>query len=329
MHFMSCPPWCDAVSDKSIRSPDVIAIGETLVDLISNEEFDVLDESRGFHTFPGGQATNVALNLSLLGGTASIVAGVGDDAFGRYIRHCLETVGVDTSHLATIAGVPTTLVVVSRSSGTPDFTVYRGADARMRPEDMPFDLLAQTSLVHTSAFALSREPSYSAVLQFVERAHQSGCLISLDPNYHPRLWELDEGPVEVLARICPYVFVSKPSLDDCTRLFGPGLPPEAYARRFLDLGVKNVVITMGQSGALLADAGGITYHSARQVEVVDVTGAGDSFWAGMLMALVDGNSMLDAVRMGLAVAAIKIQHVGPLSQKIDRSVLYNRLGLGN
>ncbi len=305
----------------------VLSIGEALIDLISDREQGTLGEASSFHMYPGGQATNVALNVVRLGASAVLVARVGDDALGSYLRRYLEMAGVEVTYLHTTAKTPTTLVVVTRNSTTPDFAVYRGADAQMIPGDMPLSLLSRASLVHTSAFALSREPSCSTVLEFVKEAHKAGCLISFDPNYHPRLWEVPANPASIFARMCPYVSLMKPSLDDCTRLFGAGQTPEAYAERFLAWGVQQVVLTMGAAGVLLANAGGITYYAAQQVEVVDVTGAGDSFWAGLLVATLDGYSMPEAIRVAQAVAAIKVQQVGPLTQLIDRGALYAHIGL--
>jgi fructokinase len=305
----------------------MLAIGEILVDFISDEEYDLLAESHAFHMYLGGQVTNLAFNGALLGGNISLVAKVGDDHFGKFLRHRLQDVGVQTTHLQTTRRTPTTLTMVSRSSNSPDFTVYRGADAQMVPDDLPLELLHQASLVHTSAFALSCEPSSSTILNFITQAHEAGSLVSFDPNYHPRLWALDEEPLAVFARLCPYVFLSKPSLDDCARLFGPGLAPEAYAARFLDLGIKHVVLTLGSGGALLASLAGMTYYKVSQVQVVDVTGAGDAFWAAMLMAVLDGYAVEEAVRAGMALAAIKIQQVGPLAQRLDRNALYAQIGL--
>jgi len=135
----------------------VLSIGETLIDLISDTEQGSLGEARSFHMYPGGQATNVALNVARLGASAVLVARVGDDSFGSYLRRHLEAAGVETTYLSTTPQTPTTLIVVTRHSATPDFAVYRGADAQMVPDDMPLALLSSTSLVHTSAFALSRE----------------------------------------------------------------------------------------------------------------------------------------------------------------------------
>ncbi len=306
---------------------EVLSIGETLIDLISDTEQGSLGEARSFRMYPGGQATNVALNLARLGASAILVARVGDDPFGSYLRQHLEIAGVGTAYLHTTPQKPTTLVVVTRQSATPDFAVYRGADAEMVPGDMPSSLLSRTSLVHTSAFALSREPSCSTVLDFVKRAHEAGCLISFDPNYHPRLWEMPDDPASIFARICPYVNLTKPSLDDCIRLFGADQTPETYATHFLAWGARQVVLTMGADGVLLANAEGTSYYSTHLVEVVDVTGAGDSFWAGLLVATLDGYTMPEAIRVARAVAAIKLQQIGPLSQVIDRAALYAHIGL--
>ncbi|GAC1384117.1 MAG: aminoimidazole riboside kinase [Ktedonobacteraceae bacterium] len=286
-----------------------------------------LVDSRRFIMYPGGEVTNVALNVSRLGGNSALVARVGDDSLGIFLRHQLALAGVETTYLHITPQLPTTLVLVTRHTATPDFSIYRGADAQIVPEDMPFALLPITSFVHTSAFALSREPACSTVLAFLDRAYTAGCRISFDPNYHPRLWELNIEPLALLAKVCPYIFLMKPSLDDCMRLFGMGLSPEAYASRFLALGVQQVVLTMGQGGVLLATASERAYFSTPQVQVVDITGAGDSFWAGLLMALLDGYTTSDAIRVGQTVAAIKIQQVGPLSQRIDRNQLYAQLGL--
>ncbi len=138
---------------------------------------------------------------------------------------------------------------------------------------------------------------------------------------------MDVDPLSMLSKVYTYVSLTKPSLDDCVRLFGAGQTPEAYAARFLTLGAQHVVLTMGQGGVLLANTEGTSHLSANQVKVVDVTGAGDSFWAGLLLATLDGYSVSDAVRVAQAVAAIKLQQVGPLSQTIDRTALYTQLGL--
>jgi fructokinase len=310
-----------------VRYVDVLSIGEALIDLISDTERSSLIDSRTFTLYPGGAVTNVALNVSRLGGSAAIVARVGDDDFGIFLRSYLEAADVDTTYLHTTPRIPTTLIIVTRHTATPEFAIYRGADAQMLPEDIPLALLQSTSLVHTSAFALSRESTRSTILEFVAQAHTAGCLISFDPNYEPRIWDMNANPLSVFEKICSRVFLAKPSLDDCIRIFGAGKSPEAYATYFLELGVQQVVLTMGPDGVLLANAEGYTHYPMPEVEVVDVTGAGDCFWSGLLLAILDGYSMADAIRVAQEVVAIKLRQVGPLSNVVDRTALYAKLGL--
>ncbi len=307
---------------------DVLSIGEAMIDFISDTEQASLSEQHSFSMHPGGEAMNVATNVARLGGSTALVARVGSDAFGIFVLRQLEAAGVDTSYVYATPAAPTTLSVVTRHTTKPDFIIYRGADALLQPGDLPTAVLPNVSLVHTSTFAISREPSHSTILAFMKQAHEAGCLLSFDPNYHPSIWDIDEQPLSVFKHIYPHIFVTKPSFDDCARLFGEGKSPEAYAAYFLEMGAKYVILTMGAHGTLLAEEHGCTFFSAPDVKVVDVTGAGDSFWSGLLMAVLDGYSIKEAVEAARAVAAIKLRQVGPLTQSIDRASLYAELHLG-
>ncbi len=298
-----------------------------MIDMISDAEQASITEAPRFSMYPGGEATNVAINISRLGGAAAVVASIGKDAFGIFIHQHLQAVGVETTYLRTSPQTPTTLAVVTRQTAHPDFAIYRGADMYLLPTDMPVARLPSTFLVHTSAFALSREPARSSIVEFIQQAHAAGCMISFDPNYHPSLWTLDADPLPVFEKICPFVAIAKPSLDDCARLFGAGKSPEAYAALFLDIGVRVVVLTMGAAGALLASDQKFSYYPMPEVEVVDVTGAGDSFWSGLLLAILDGYAISDAILVAQAVATIKLRQVGPLSHAVDRHALYAQLGI--
>src|SRR5579859_1854346 len=168
-----------------------------MIDLISDAERESITEASRFSMYPGGEAMNVALNISRLGGAAAVVASIGEDAFGVFIHHHLQAAGVETTYVRTSPQAPTTLGVVTRQSAHPDFAIYRGADMYLHPTDMPFARLSSISLVHTSAFALSREPASSSIVEFIQQAHEAGCMISFDPNYHPSLWTVDADPLRV------------------------------------------------------------------------------------------------------------------------------------
>ena len=305
---------------------DVLLLGEALVDLISEKFVTSLEDAHSFQRFVGGEVTNVALNVARLGGRAAIAACVGDDGFGHYIHRQLQQANVNTDLLHFTSQAPTTIAINARQTLTPDFIIYRGAD-RLIPTDRSLSqAIAASRGVHTSAFALSREPARSTILRAIEQAHRNGSLVSLDPNYHPRIWPDATDFIAMLQEAYRWVDVTKPSLDDCTRLFGPGLSPEEYTRRLIEWGPAIVALTMGAQGVLLtvADEGSF-YIKPSEMPVADVTGAGDAFWAGLLLGLLDRLSPQKAACLGQMIAEIKIAQVGPVTHLPSRADLYQRL----
>jgi fructokinase len=305
---------------------DLLAFGEVLVDLISEQTVSSLAEAGHYNRFLGGQVTNVAFNVARLGGRAAVVGCVGDNGFGRYIRQQLSLAGIDTNYLRLSSQAPTTVVVNARQTMTPDFVICRGADSHIRLADEHLAAIKTSRAVHTSAFALSRDPARTTILQALETARQSGCLVSLDPNYHPRIWPDVPDLPGVLREAYQFAHIAKPSLDDCQRLFGTDWPPMDCVEQFLSWGPEIVALTMGAKGVLLATADGNRTHiKPGDAYVADVTGAGDAFWAGLLMALLDDYSPIEAACVGQMVAEAKIGLVGPIPQMPDRATLYEQL----
>lgn len=304
---------------------DVLSVGEALVDFISTEVVDKVEQAGGFRRYLGGSVTNLAANVAQLGGRAAVVARVGDDPFGWFVRREMEQQGVITDYLKTDAAARTTLAFITRSVAIADFVIYRGSDARLSPEDVPQAAIERARVVHTSAFALSQESSRTAVLDALRRARARGCLISLEPNYHPSLWDASRPPAEVLAEACRYVDIVKPSRVDCQRLFGAGLSVTDCAQRFRDWGVRRVVLTQGPQGISVYEEGQLFHVKSRDVLVADATGAGDTFWAGFLVAILDGCSLYEAVLFGREVAEMKVGMVGPIAGIIDKRAIYRRI----
>lgn len=307
---------------------DVLSVGEALVDFISTEAVGRVEQAGGFRRYLGGSVTNLASNVVRLGDRAAVASRVGDDAFGRFVRREMERQGIISDYLKTDASERTTLVFVTRSAATADFVIYRGSDARLSPEDVPQAAVERARVVHTCAFALSQESSRTAVLDTLRRARDRGCLISLEPNYHPSLWDASRPPDEVLAEACRYVDVVKPSRDDCQRLFGEGLSLSDCAQRFHDWGVRKVILTQGSQGISIYEEGRLRHVKSRDVPVADATGAGDAFWAGFLVAILDGRSLYEVVLFGREVAEIKLRTVGPVVGTLDREAIYRKIAAG-
>lgn len=304
---------------------DLLAIGETLVDFISLEAADSLRSAEQFRRHLGGSPANIAVAVARLGGRAAVASKVGAGAFGHFLRDELARRSVITEYLCLDPATHTTVIFVSRTAGTPDFEVFRAGDALLRPADLPDEAIARARAVHISTFALSSEPCRSTVIGALRRAAELGKVVSLDPNYHPQIWPDQAEARALLTDLYRYVTITKPSLDDAARLFGPGLAPEAYLEHFHALGPRTVVLTLGRSGTLLSHAGQITHIPTRAIKVVDATGAGDAFWGGFLVAWLDGLPPADCVAVAQEVVALKLQMVGHGEGAIERRAIYERI----
>jgi sugar/nucleoside kinase (ribokinase family) len=301
---------------------DLLAIGETLVDLISVEETDWLRNAYTFRKYLGGSPANIAVYVAKLGGQAAVISKTGIGAMGQFLKAELGRAGVLTQYLVMDHRVHTTVIFVSRTAGTPDFEAFRSGDYQLEPGEISEESIDRARIVHASTFALSRDPCRSAIEKAFGLARQKGKIISLDPNYSRQIWPDYREAQEVIARLLQYATITKPSLDDAKRLFGPDKSPEGYVALFHDMGPKIVVLTMGAGGVLLSEEGQLTHIPARPIQVVDATGAGDSFWAGFLVALLDGNPLPQCTLFAREIVERKLTTVGPLPYNIDRQEIY-------
>lgn len=304
---------------------DLLAIGEMVVDLISVEETYYLRDAYTFRKYQGGQPANIATYVAKLRGKSAVISKIGIGNFGQFLKAELARSGVLTDYLVMDHRVQTTVIFISRSKDVADSEAYRSGDYQLHPGEIDEGAIKRAKVVHASTFALSREPCRSAVERAFQLAQQHGKIISFDPNYNPAIWPQYQEAKQVLRRMFTYATVTKPSLEDAERIFGRGKTPEEYVQRFHAMGPSLVVFTMGADGILLSEDGKLDHFPARPVEVVDATGAGDSFWAGFLVALLDGKRFEDCVLFGREIVERKLTTVGPLPDLIDRNELYSKI----
>jgi len=301
---------------------DLLAIGEMVVDLISEEETYDLRDAYTFRKYQGGAPANIARYVAKLGGRSAVISKTGSGTFGQFLKAELARSGVLTDYLVLDHRVQTSVIFITRSKDVADSEAYRSGDYRLEAREIDAQAIQRAKVVHASTFALSREPCRSAVEKAFQLAQQHGKIISLDPNYNPAIWPQYQEAQEVLRRLFAYATISKPSLEDAERVFGQGKTPEAYIEAFHALGPQIVVFTMGADGIILSEAGKMSHIPARSVEVVDATGAGDAFWAGFLVALLDGHPLEDCALFGREIVERKLTTVGPLPDRIDREAVY-------
>ncbi|MEZ0483267.1 carbohydrate kinase family protein [Fibrella aquatica] len=303
----------------------ILSVGELLADFIGQTFSESLLDAADFSRFQGGSPANMAANMARLGNQAALVACVGNDNLGRYLVQKMAETGIDVSHVVTTDAHPTSIVVVSRTKGTPDFIAYRTADCLIQPDHLPDQLLDQTALFHTTCFALSRNPAQQTIVDAARRASVAGAQISIDANYAPSIWPDRANAWQVLTEYCALGTLVKLSDDDAERLYGSPQTPEQIRADFHQMGAKLVCLTLGAKGSIVSTNNGenVVVTPGKSISVVDATGAGDAYWAGFLTAWLDGCSPAECAGAGATLAAMKLMRRGSLPPTVDRKLLYD------
>ncbi|MFN4144792.1 MAG: carbohydrate kinase family protein [Runella sp.] len=305
-----------------IRKYALVATGELLADLIGTEFTDSLFDTELFRRLQGGSPANLAANMARLGNATALVACVGQDNLGKFLVAKVAETGVDTQYIQQNDVKPSSIVLVSRTKGTPDFIAYRAADCQIQCSYFPDDLLKNTSFFHTTCFALSQSPARESILEAASRAVGFGAIVSLDANYAPSLWPDRLEALEVVKNYCQRQAFVKLSEDDAERLLGEIKPPQEIIDTFHDMGAKLVCLTLGGKGSIVSADGEQITCPVKPIEIKDATGAGDAFWAGFLTAWLDQKSLGECAQAGANMAALKISTVGGLPPKIEKIAIY-------
>ncbi|MFN6991294.1 MAG: carbohydrate kinase family protein [Fervidobacterium sp.] len=302
----------------------VLFLGELLIDFITNKTFK---NAENYILKIGGSPGNIAKYLSMLGIPTKILSRVGNDPLGEKIQDNLRRFNVDISYIQTDDIYGTSIVFVQKTSNTPDFFVIRGAD---RFYEIPSsEIFNDVKILHLSCWPISHKDNFKKTLSVIEQAVQRGIKISFDPNCRDKLFDCRKISLERVKEILSISYYTKPSLDDAISIFGEldneryTLEDKAryYIEKFKELGVKNVVLTAGKDGAFVFSDNVYRYEELRipndiihipsqAKKVVDATGAGDGFWAGIYYGILNGKSFMDACIIGSKIAAHILKFVG-------------------
>jgi fructokinase len=255
----------------------IAQLGEALVDFTATGPL-------AFQGHLGGSPFNTAVACARLGRPTGFLGQLSTDLFGEALLRHLHENGVDTRFVVR-SDDPTTLAFVEHAGGTNRYAFFRrgAADAAWAPRPPP-ELPAETAFVHFGSIALLQEPAASAIEAVV--AESAGRrVVVLDPNVRPGLVPDLAAYRERFTRWLRMTDLLKLS-DEDVELLAPGQSPAHAADAWLAAGPRAVVITYGASGAILHRAATPPLEvSAPVVAVVDTIGAGDTFTAGLSVAL--------------------------------------------
>lgn len=259
----------------------------------------------------GGDALNVATNMSRLNNRVAFAGAVGEDMFGQYLRDRMEGLGIDTSSLkvSRIASTATAVCLVS-DCGERKFMYCGGANEQFTADDVDMNILMNSGIVFMGGgYELPRFDGDGAA-RVLQSAQKRGKLTAMDVTW------CTSGEWEKIIPCLQYLDFFMPSQNEARWITGRD-EPEAMADELLRMGVKNVIIKQGSKGALLKNAR-MTYSCAPiQVAVQDTTGAGDAFDSGFLTGLKCKWDLKKAVKFGCATSSFCIQQMGACPENIN------------
>lgn len=291
------------------RTLDVIACGELLIDFVALEEGSTLAQASLFKKAAGGAPANVAVGMARLGQHVGFLGQVGDDDFGHFLADTLQSNGVDVAGLRFSSQARTALAFVSLlAHGEREFMFYRhpSADMLWRAEEVDAAYIARARILHYGSISLIHEPSRSATLTALAYAQDNGVLLSYDPNLRLSLWPSAEAARVGILDGWQHAHIIKVSEEELAFLGEPRSYDtlEQAARAVWHEHLRLLVVTQGKAGCSYFTPDTQGHLPGFPVVPKDTTGAGDSFVAGMLTGLLEGNLVWekDVIEQALILA---------------------------
>ncbi|HAT4517928.1 MULTISPECIES: ribokinase [Serratia] len=296
----------------------LVVLGSINADHILNiEQFPLPGETvigKQYKVAFGGKGANQAVAAGRSGAEIAFIACVGADDIGERIRRQLASDRIDTQPIEAIADSTTGVALIFvNAEGENVIGIDAGANAAVTP-----DYLAryQQKVIDADALLMQLESPLETVIAAARLAKQHQTQVILNPA------PARELPDELLGMID----MITPNETEAQRLTGIAVDNDADAARAAqalhDKGIATVIITLGSRGVWLSENGNGKLVPGFKVQAVDTIAAGDTFNGALVTALLEGNSMADAVRFAHAAAAIAVTRPGaqpsvPWREEID------------
>ena len=304
----------------SERRFDVLVIGELnpdilIVDPTAEPVFGQVETRvESIRMEIGSSSAIAACGIARLGLRTAFVGVVGDDVFGRFMLDALDAVGIDMSGCRIDPTVPTgATVIITRAADRANLTAI-GAIDRLRGDDVPRELLAAARHLHVGSTYL--QPALAADLpELFAEARALDVSTSFDCN-----WDSTETWDDRIDPILRAADLFLPNLEEARRITGRTAAPAAASeliRRATEGRAPGRTFTLAVkhgAGGAVAMRGAWEFEVAEAaslpVDVVDTTGAGDSFDAGFLYGTLAGWPLRDTLELGVACGSLSVAGVG-------------------
>jgi 2-dehydro-3-deoxygluconokinase len=279
---------------------DLVALGEPMY------EFSQLPDGSG-HWLQGfgGDTMNCAIAASRQGARAAYVTRLGRDEFGAQFLALWEREGLDVSGVSIDPDAHTGVYFISHGKDGHVFSYLRAGSAasRMRPADLPIDLIRGARFLHTSGITQAISASAcDTAFAAMETAREAGVGVVYDANLRLRLWPATRARAVIAAAIAlSDVFLL--SVDEaatlCDAKDAESILAWCHAR-----GARRVALKLGHEGVVGSDGSRHVHVAGHVVDTVDATGAGDCFAGSLITRLAAGDDFWTALRYANAAAAL-------------------------
>ena len=302
-----------------MKKPKILVVGSLVMDMIvSTERFPNAGETvfgSGFRTAPGGKGANQAVQAARLGADVTMVGKVGKDSFATELITTLNASGVDTTHVLATDKAATAIgnILLTQQNGVAlnnRIIVVPGANMTITPEDIAF---LENTIAQYDLLMLQLEIPMEIITLTARLAHKNGIKVML--NSAPSA-PLSDTLLSCLTYISPNEHEAADLTGISVRDADGSLNDEhlkAAVNALHKKGVEKVIITLGESGAVVSDGIAFVLHPCvPNVAVQDPTAAGDSFVAAFCTAICCGLSDEEALLFANNTAAITVSKMGAM-----------------
>ncbi|MEP4195292.1 MAG: 5-dehydro-2-deoxygluconokinase [Aliishimia sp.] len=297
---------------EGIKRNNFVIVGRVGMDLFPSPG-EAVEDAATFSGDMGGSSANTGAGIVKLGGQASLVTRVSDDAVGRFCVNKLHHYGVDTTYVTPVGGEARNSLALyeSRVEGHQS-VIYRNgaADFEMSLADVEAVDYSKFGALVTAGTVFAAEPSRTATFRAFELAHAAGLPIIFDIDYRPYSWPSPQVAQEVLSKAGALSDVIVGNDEEFGFMAGDITKGLEKARDLAATNAALVIYKMGEHGAITLANGSENRTGIYPVTALKPTGAGDSFMAGLLSSLASGLDLNTSVLRGSACAAIVVSKPG-------------------
>ena len=266
-----------------------------------------------------GTAGGTIIDCAKLGLSTLAVGAVGDDEKADFVVSVLEKFGADTAGFERIKGVPTSSTILNiRPNGERPALHLRGAcDYFMPPNKEKLDIF-DCKVFHLGGTGLLKKLDGSASVELLKDAKENECITTWD------LIGATESTIDIVKPLLPHIDYFMPSIEEASIMCGLD-DPKDIAKYYLDNGVTNCVLTMGGEGSLFVNKDETIKTPAFDINVVDTTGCGDAFDAGMITSLINNFDLEKSLKFATTTSGLVATGLGSDAGIIDFNDTINKM----